>query len=355
MENKKILHIVYNDKFISGYINFLLMKMTNYQHTFIIANKNYELDLIEEEFYSKVKQYDSMKDILSSECKKIMLDSDKIIVSGIFGVEKYLPFLPNNILSKTYLQFWGGDFYSYRDTRKFSKRQIHKRILHNCIKRCKGIINLIPSDYEAISEIFPNTTKHYVAIMPRDPRRPYIYDEFIEKKKKTNKVLVGNSSTKENNHIEVFKKIEHLKNEDIEIISPLSYGDMNYKNEVIDNGKRILGEKFKAITEYIKYEDYNDFLNTVQVAIFNNDRQQAMGTINTLLRVGTKIYMRSGTAMWEEYKKYNLAIFDINELDNITVEELFNIDIEIQKRNIETMKRRDAEYDNSWNKLLEED
>lgn len=109
-KNKKILHIICNDKFTSDYINFMLKKMTDYSHFFIVMDGKYHLDLIDSNYYAKVKQIDSMKEILSHSCKKIMIDSDKIIVSGIFGFERYLPFLSNKILSKTYLQFWGRRF-----------------------------------------------------------------------------------------------------------------------------------------------------------------------------------------------------------------------------------------------------
>ena len=39
-------------------------------------------------------------------------------------------------------------------------------------------------------------------------------------------ILIGNSATETNNHIEVLDLLSKFKNEDIKIYVPLSYGDM---------------------------------------------------------------------------------------------------------------------------------
>lgn len=109
------------------------------------------------------------------------------------------------------MQFWGGDFYTYRETKIFSKKFLHKVCLHYCIKRCGGIINLISGDYEQLCKIFPNKTKNYIAAMPDDPRKKDIYLKYVDNKSIKGKIIVGNSATKENHHIEVFEMIKHLK------------------------------------------------------------------------------------------------------------------------------------------------
>lgn len=353
-KRKNILHIITNDKFTSGYINFMLKRMKDYEHKFIVLEGKYKIDLMKKEYYDKIIVIKEMQDILNKNCKKTMKSSDKIVVSGIFGYEKYLPFLSNRILSKMYLQFWGGDFYCYRNTKIFTKKYVHKLLLNSCMKRCAGIINLIEEDYNKLSDIFPNKVKHYIGIMPIDPRRKYIYDTSTKGGIVTN-IIIGNSATRENEHIEVFKMLEHIKNEDIKIICPLSYGDMNYAKEVIDMGKEIFKEKFQAITDFMSYDEYSNFLSTIQVGIFNNNRQQAMGNINTLLRLGKKIYLRKGTSMWSDYKNYNILIFDVKELANSSIKDIIEFDADNRVKNVELVKQRDEKYDgyNCWKKILD--
>ena len=71
---KKILHIITNDKFTSGYINFMMSKMENYEHTFIITKGNFDLDLMDDKYYEKVIVLDNMKEILTKRKKKLMND-----------------------------------------------------------------------------------------------------------------------------------------------------------------------------------------------------------------------------------------------------------------------------------------
>ena len=349
---KKILHIVCNDKFSSGYINYMLFNMKEYDHTFILKTGNYKLDLMDKNNEYKVKELKEFKDLMTKPYKKLLFDSDKIIVTGIFGFEKYLPFFPNEILSKMFLHFWGGDFYAYRNTNFLSKKNIHKFLLKLTIDKCAGIINLIDGEYEELSKIFPNNKKHFVGFMPPDPRRIENYEKLVLEEKNINRIIVGNSATVENHHIEVFKMLEHLKNENIEIVSPLSYGNMEYAKIVEYEGKKIFGNKFKAIKNFMGTEEYLNLLASCSVGIFNNDRQQAMGNINRLFKLNKKLYLRKGTSMEKDYKKFGLKFYYTEDLNKITIDELFNK--EEVKDNYNKMIERDKYFENGWKIILDE-
>lgn len=349
---KKIIHLIHNDKFSSGYINFMISNMKDYEHKFFLEKGKYEVDLIDNNFLSSIQIID-FKEIFKKEINKEFLDADKIIVTGIFGVEKYLFFLPKSILNKIYLQFWGGDFYAYRNVKKISKTNLKKMMMHYCIKKCAGIINLINGEYEELSKIFPNNTKHYIGIMPADPRRIENFEVYLAENKKTKRIIIGNSATKENYHIEVFEMLEHLKDENIEIVSPISYGNMEYAKQVEKVGKKIFGEKFIPIKEFMRTEEYLKFLSTCSVGIFNNDRQQAMGNINRLLKLGKKVYLRKGTSMYNDYQKYGIKIFDVEELKGISYKELYEFDFNKGKDNYQKMLKRDEDYNNDWKKILD--
>ena len=277
-----------------------------------------------------------------------------IIVSGIFGYHKYLPFLPLKILKKTYLQFWGGDFYFYRNTKFFTKKYIHKFLLNLCIKKCAAIINLIPDDYNELSKIFPNDKKHLVGTMPNDPRRIKLYEKYDKNHELVlGRIIVGNSATRENHHIEVLKKLEYLKNENIEIICPLSYGDKEYAKEVIRVGKEIFKNKFIPLTEYMDFEEYLKLLLTCEIGIFNNDRQQALGNIYVLLRYGKKVYIRNNTSMWNNFKNKKIVVYDIDRIGEYSKNDLFYMDEKTKKSNymnIIKIYQSDLIY---WNNILD--
>lgn len=346
---KTIVHFLHADKFTNGYIKFMQQKENEYEHYFI-CTKNEKYKMCE----PNIIWLDNGKDFFSSKVKKILKDANKIIVSGVFGIQKNLILYPHNILKKTYLQFWGADFYSYRSTNLFSKRIIYKIFMQICISKCAGIINLIDEDYEELKKVFPNKKPHYVCCVPGAPdtEKKFDYNKYIMREKNNKNIIIGNSATPENHQIEILECLEHLKNKDIHIFCPLSYGNKEYASEVVKKGEEIFGNKFTGMTEFMKYEEYVEFLSSCDVGIFNNDRQQAMGNIGKLLKMGKKIYLREGTSMFKNYSKHDITIYSTKELNSISYSDLFAFDRKIGINNYNNMIKREKELEEAWNKLL---
>ena len=290
--------------------------------------------------------------------KRLSEQSEKMIVSGIWeDSREFLLGLPQSIADKTYLQFWGGDFYGYRKIPfyefmemkrnegkrgffnllryvKYSVRNtMDKAKLAKCIKRCRCCIVLIEGDTMKLRELFPQARQVLVApmgggtteaAMLREGYRKAALRELNAKsEKKIHRIIVGNSATRENHHLEAFEMLKGLDLNGVEIICPLSYGNMNYAKIIREKGQKLFGEAFHPLDEMMEYEKYIELLAGCDVGIFNNDRQQAMGNITTLLAMGRKVYMRPDTSMWERYRKAGYRIFDINELKGTDIEELF--------------------------------
>lgn len=355
--NKKIIYIVANDKHTSLFINAMMTSIKDYNHIFIVPKGEFEMDLINKDFYNNVIEIENINSLFNSKYKAILLNADKVIVSGLFGEISYkLLFFSKKILRKTYLQFWGGDFYGYRDIKKFSKMWIKKYLFYFGIKKCKAIINLIDTDYEELCKVFPNKLQHFVGEMPEDSRCEEIISKYIDfdNYSKEKNIIIGNSATKENYQIEILRKLEHLKNCNIKIYCPLSYGDSEYAKKVAEEGKKIYGNKFFPIFEYMSFDDYVSLLSSCSVGIFNNDRQQAMGNINMLLKLGKKIYIRDDTCMWKTYfENYKFNIYRINELDQISYEDLFEFSSSNGKDNNKKIIKKENEWIHNWNVILE--
>ena len=130
-------------------------------------------------------------------------------------------------------------------------------------------------------------------------------------KKVTINVLVGNSTDPTNEHLSIFDMLEGEIEFINKIFCPLSYGTYDeYRDEVIIEGTRRFGDKFVPLTELMVIEKYVDFLKTIDVAVFNHNRQQAMGNTLTLLGLGKIVYMRTGTNSYESLTKRGFAVFD---------------------------------------------
>ena len=127
--------------------------------------------------------------------------------------------------------------------------------------------------------------------------------------------LIGNSADPSNNHLEIISKLSPLKDQDIRIICPLSYGDMSYAQEIAKAGHDIFGGKFEPLLKLLSLDEYLKVLADVDIAIFAHQRQQAMGNTITLLGMGKMVYIRKDTSTWDFLKSINISVEDFDCFD----------------------------------------
>lgn len=318
-----IAHIVHREKFTSGYVNFMKTEMNQYTHVFIILSKGFALELSDLNgviFIDSFHLASKSKDIL-----ELLSSADYIIATGIFDSIDMLWQLPSTLLNKLYLHLWGGDFYFLEEKRSFIRYhwQIKKQKYLFCFKKCAGLIFLINGEYEKFNELTSIKKRYFIAPMPTDPVQNFEIKEFRNKRRHDNyvNILVGNSATMTNRHEEVFRWLAAYKEKNINVHVPLSYGNEKYRNDVIERGKKILGKCFIPILDYMDGKKYTDFLAGIDIGIFNNNRQQAMGNIITLLGLGKKLYLRTDTSMWKQYMDKGYIIFPFDSSQDIPFKE----------------------------------
>ena len=314
------------------------------EHYFIlIKNEKYPLNVVNGDNILVLNH--SVDLLFNSNVQILIKNCEKFIISGLFEVIEFIDFYDNAVWNKVYLQFWGGDFYTFRDINKNANLLLQRHITLKCINKCQGIINLIEEDYSELLKVFPVKKKHFVASMPMDPieLKSIRFEEYIENYLKTEKkvcrITLGNSAAIENNHIEAFNLLKHLKNDNIEICSPLSYGNMNYREQVIEIGKQYFGKKFNPLTELMEKKEYIRYLSTCDIGIFNNNRQQGMGNILYLLRMGKKVYLRKDTAMYNSFIRRGFFIHNIEEVASSNLKTLTYISDDEITNNISVAKK----------------
>ena len=111
--------------------------------------------------------------------------------------------------------------------------------------------------------------------------------------------------------------------DNIEVYVPLSYGDDSYRDGVIEAGKRLFGSSFHAITDYLPRDEYLDFLASIDVAIFNHDRQQGLGNIFQLLATGSKLYLADDGDMLSHFRSLGFSVFPTSSISCETRDEFF--------------------------------
>ena len=311
---KKIVHIVFNDKFTKGYIEFAKMKLNIFEHRFIIFNNGYNSNVeIQNNLYFIGSYLDTMR---KREIQTALNEADEIVISGVYvkSIFWIILLLNKRWLKKTSFHFWGSDFYRYQNCRGIVQF-IKKYLAVACFKRSKQLGFLIDGENEKFSMITGIRKKNSVLVVPDSPNDSPIASYRNESKNDIIRILLGNSATDTNCHkeiIDIFSSRFDLQ--EYELICPLSYGDDSYREYILKYGEEKIGRRFVPILEYMNKDQYMHFISHCDIGIFNNNRQQAMGNITSLLSLGKKVYLRKDTTMWENYFGKGYRIFDTDSL-----------------------------------------
>ncbi len=329
---KKIVHLISRDKFTNGYVNFMNKYMNDETHIFFTLDAGFPLKV---NCNDNVYFVSSFNDIKYNGYLEYLNDSDLIIVSGFFYLFQMDVFLDRKILGKTYFHLWGGDFYCLRNNETFDE-YINNILKKHFLINAGGVINLISNDYDELCKYCSPKGRNFIAPMCDDGSKKELIKEMHSLIKKDNDliyILLGNSATETNQHIQALKILKKYAKENIKIICPLSYGSLEYRNKVIEYGRFFFREKFEALTSFINIEDYYKIIAKCKIAIFNNNRQQAMGNINAALALNCKVFIRNDTAMWEYYyKNMKMNIFCINDILDLSFNDFIKT-TEKQKEN----------------------
>ena len=131
-----------------------------------------------------------------------------------------------------------------------------------------------------------------------------------------NNIMVGNSASLENNHLEAFTMIKQcLETTGLKIIVPLSYGHDWYHAIIIEEGKKMFGSNFVPLTKYLPLEEYTEILQSCGYYFVNHLRQQALGNICIMILKGAKIFMNPLNPLYDWFIAKGAIIQSIAILD----------------------------------------
>lgn len=327
----KVLHIVNNSHIINDYINFILEKNN--------LNKN-----INHIFINWTKLINFLKFI-----KELYL-SDKIILHSIsFPKIIFILFLNPWLLKKCYWVIWWWDLYYHNERPRNLKNNFYEFIRKNVIKKIWNFITYIKWDYDLAKKWYWINWKYHKCIMYQSNLYKNCY--IINNSTGSIKILVWNSSTDSNNHKEIFDKLKKIKSYNIKIIVPLTYWNGDYRKNIVKLWKSYFWDKFIPLINFMNNEDYVKMLSTIDIAIFNHKRQQAMWNTISLLWMWKIVYIRSDNVQWKLFNELKLDIYDIiNDFDKINN---INLDYKLENnKNIISKYFSEKNLINQWSKIF---
>ncbi len=135
-------------------------------------------------------------------------------------------------------------------------------------------------------------------------------------------IAVGNSATPTNNHVEVFRMLANHDLRGRKVVVSLSYGPRDYREAVIAAGRRFLGAHFEPLVDFLPLRLFNSRLSRCSIAVMNHYRQQALGTIGSLMHAGAKLVLAERGATYAFFRGQGAHVVGTGLL-NGTSETLF--------------------------------
>jgi hypothetical protein len=314
-----ILHVAMLDKFIPPFVNLIKEEFEGQEHKFWFVGsiEEYPLEVRDSVyvcrggFFNKLWSYARLLTQLHR--------ARKVMLHGLFDINMItMLVLCPWLLHKCHWFIWGGDLYQYTNARKTWFASIKEVLRRFVIHRMGHLVTYIEGDIDLVREWYGAKGIYHECIMYLsnvvDPNIVTAPKEHIEKS--CLNILLGNSADSSNNHIEALERLLAFKDQSIKIYAPLSYGDQAYAKKVISQGKEWFGDKFVPMTDFMPFDYYLEFLKSLDIAIFNHQRQQAMGNTITLLGMGKTVFMRSDVSHWRFLSGLGIKL---NDVENLTL------------------------------------
>ena len=358
MKKIVILHIFPDEKFFEEVADFYdsLPNIDN-RYYFFNSDSNYVFKYIKNA--NRVRRFFILTDYIKELRKK---DIDIVLFHSMAGRK----FLYANLLRKNVKIIWwawGFDLYERYGplspiieidlfkplTKKFVENKglrkekkwtlyfnnsIYKFILSYLRKRAISRVSLflpcIPIEFDILRKSCPYF-KGGMAINPFN-----LYVNATQKSKNVGNILIGNSLTYTNNHLDVF---EHLYNVNLDegrkYIIPVNYGKGYGGVDNLISASHFRDNQVIWLKDFIPIGEYNNLLNTVSHAIFGVVRQQALGNIYICLLGGAKIFLYKDSMVAQQLKHDGYIFFTIEEdLNEQSLSECLSLDEVLHNYNV---------------------
>lgn len=261
---------------------------------------------------------------------KVLDTSDLIILHSIamrrFSIIYFIILLYPYFIKKTVWVIWGYDLYDIATKERSYKRSLYFILKKMLVRKIPYVVARSP-DYKRLQKWYGSSAIH-INIEPLYGGGLY---EVAPRHNRDNasqsfNIILGNSANEENRHLDALELLSKYKENNIRIHIPISYGDAQYAEIVKIKARSIFGEKVVFLEKFMPPEEYGKYLTQMDIGIFNNNRQQALGNLAYLFATGAKIYINEDSPLWELFAELNFAVHPISNLGEICYEDFVDLD-----------------------------
>jgi len=192
------------------------------------------------------------------------------------------------------------------------KREIPPlELLQQAIKKISGILWYVPEEIE-----FINTR---IKLPPWYNFQFFSFSDIIPDPEArcivgSQKILVGNSATIENNHLDVLAGLQKAQSNEYSVSLPMTYGMFpRYKAMVKKKFSKALKAHVFFLENHMPLEEYYAFLSEHPTAVFLHHRQQALGNVLYMLYIGAKVYLSRDNIIVQWLRNNQVRVFIFEE------------------------------------------
>lgn len=246
-------------------------------------------------------------------------DVKKVIWYGLSkDAVKYL-YKHKKLLSKSYWNIFGADLY----------RAARNKMNDYVRKGFKALIT--GNDYELYKQFYGVEKPVYHSIVPSPAADVNFMAEIGKSQKDYVAIQINQSANKMT--IDALERLGKFASKNVRIYTILSYGDMKYKEDIINVGRDIFGDKFVPVTEYMSKESYAQHLSDIDVFVHWDDRQSGFGNICCALFLGAKVFVRKSLVYWQDFAANGITVYDADCIGNLSFGDLTFYENSVFERN----------------------
>jgi len=364
--SKSIIHIAHDEKFIdAAYETYekafpnknlflILSSIDDGEFKFLSKDKNYQIIVVDNDYLSKIKSFLNNAKVIvfhsiirkyakeQYEILKIAKSKNITLIWTVFGYEVYNnPFLFNqkHILGNKSYKIYFENTNWFAKNKKRLKNYLKRRYYKFFIKRnvnhklkyyIDRLVKFNEESYCFVAKIIREVDvvtmfikEEYVLYKKLDiikneipclsfsyfPVNLIITQDYVT----SNNILMGNSATPTNNHIEVFYHLKKCNLNGSKIITPLSYGRPYYLEYVKELGYKIFENDFNPLEYFMPLDEYQKLMKKCGIVIMNHYRPQGVGNVLTALHLGAKVYLSKRNNLYHFLKRIGCYIYSIED------------------------------------------
>lgn len=324
----RVLHITPDDKFFDGvFASWENNEDFDNKALFFAPNRNYEFRYVKRvnvlEIYNKKKV---LKERLQKDDYDVVflhsmpcsfykfvtwIPEDRIVIWWGWGHEIYesqslLPPVVNVDLYKKKTKTFFNDFrIGFRTLYLWIKRSKTRRMQETAIRRVDYYQPVLKSEMELMRRNRCFKAKEFYYYV-----NPPVIKEFVEHPKDGD-IIMGNSATPTNNHLDILKFIMTFKQKNQHVIIPLNYGRDKYKEWLTPH---LQHDDIIPIYDFLPSNEYFNLVGNCTYAVYGNIRQQAMGNILYDIYIGIKVFLYKDSVPYQCLIDLGFVVFAIEDM-----------------------------------------